>query len=203
MENDGGLPSVRWASLAFVTGGLLMVVLWIIYTNVHGPTSFDQTQALFGRSTLFWGLLLSVLPSFLVALGLIILYPRMARNAANMARIGYFLTVVGLVVPAGVDLFVWGGLGPPLFVPVVGIGLILLALGSWHSQRLPQRCLYLLIFIGVFQVIAFALALIPLEVSDQMSGYRVYGVFAHFLPGIGWAMLGVSLRQAQTRAILE
>ena len=56
---------------------------------------------------------------------------------------------------------------------------------------------------GISQVIAFALALIPLEVSDQIGGYRLYGIFAHFFYGIGWVLLGISLRQAQTTAVLE
>jgi hypothetical protein len=203
LRNDHGFQSVRWASLAFVAGGLLMAVLWLIYTSVHGPTSFDQTRAVLGRSTLFWSLLLSVPPSLLVALGLIVLYPRLASRARRVPRIGYALTLIALVVPAGLDLFVWGGLGPPFFVPVVGIGLILLALGNWHNPQLQRQSLYLLMLIGVFQEIAFASAMIPLEVSDQIGGYRMYGLFAHFLTGIGWGALGVSLWQAQTLDVIE
>jgi hypothetical protein len=194
---------VRWASLAFVAGGLLMAVLWIIFTTVHGPTSFDQTRVVLGRSTLFWGSLLSIPPSLFLALGLILLYPRLARSAAGMTRIGYALAMLGLVVPAGLDLFVWGGLGPPFFIPVVGTGLILLALGSWRSQRLPRSSLYLLMSVGIFQIIAFALALIPLEVSDQIGGYRIYGLVAYLLTGLGWVAFGGSLWNAQSTASIE
>jgi hypothetical protein len=197
VKHDRGAQSVRWASLAFVTGGLLMAALWMIYTHVHGPTSVDQTRILLGRSTLFWSILLSVPPSLLVAAGLIILYPRLVSSAKPMARIGYALTMIGLVVPAGLDLFVWGALGPPFFVPLLGLGLILLAVGSWHNPRLQRLDLYLLMLIGVFQALAFALALMPQEISDQVGGYRIYGLFAHFLTGIGWAALGLSFWRAQ------
>jgi len=50
----------RWAGLAIITRGLLMAAHWIIYTVVHGPSSIDQTRALFGHPTLFWSLHLSV-----------------------------------------------------------------------------------------------------------------------------------------------
>ena len=193
MQNNRGIQSVHWASLAFVTAGILMAVLWVTYTTVHGPTSVDQTRVVFGRSTLFWGSLLSIPPSLLVALGLIILYPQLASSTRRMSRIGYTLTMIGLVIPAGLDLFVWGGIGPPFFVPVLGTGLILLALGSRQDQGLPRHSFYLLLFIGIAQVFAFVLALIPLEVSDQIGGYRIYGLVAHLLTGLGWIALGVNL----------
>jgi hypothetical protein len=241
VKHDRGVRSARWASLAFVTGGLLMAALWIIYTHVHGPTSFDQTRILLGRSTLFGSILLSVPPSLLVAAGLTILYPRLVSGAKLMARVGYALTMVGLVVPAGLDLFVWGALGPPFFVPILGLGLILLAIGSWHNPRLQRLNLDLLmllsvfqavafaspffvpilglglillaigswhnprlqrlnldlLLLSVFQAVAFALALIPREISDHAGGYRIYGLFAHFLTGISWAALGLSFWRTQ------
>jgi hypothetical protein len=179
--------SVRWASLAFIMGGLLMAVVWIIYTGVHGPTSYDETGVVLGRSSLFWSLLLSVPPNLLVALGLIFLYARFFSRAGRPARVGYVLTLMSLVVPAGADLFVWGGIGPPFFVPILGIGLILLAQGDQ-----PKQIRYLLILLGILLMVAFAWALVPLEVSDQVGGYRWFGLFAHLLPGLGWVMLGVS-----------
>jgi hypothetical protein len=75
--------------------------------------------------------------------------------------------------------------------------LILLAIGSWHNPQLQRRDLYLLMLLGVFQALASALALIPLETSDRVGGYRIYGLFAHFLTGIGWAALGFSFWRTQ------
>lgn len=192
MENDRANRFERWASLAFIAGGLLMMVLWVIYTTVHGPTSYDETRPVLGRTTLFWGMLLSAPPNLLVALGLVLLRPRLAQGASRMARTGYTLALIGLLVPAVIDLII-GAIGPPFFVPVLGAGLILLALGSRNNSRISRQSLNLLMLIGIFQVIAFALALIPLEVSDPFGGYRVYGIFAHFLTGIGWIVLGASL----------
>lgn len=203
MRNDRGFQAVRGASLAVTIGGLLMAVLWIVFTTVHGPTSFNREGVVLGRSMLFWGGMLGGPPNLLIALGLIILYPRFVSRASLRARVGYALTVLGLVVPACIDLFVWGGLGPPFFVPVVGIGAILLATGSWHNPRLQRQNLNLLMFIGVCQLLAFALALVPLGVADQFGGYRIFGLFAHFVTGIGWIVLGISLWKTRVPIVIK
>lgn len=155
-----------------------------------------------GRSMHFWGSMLGGPPNLLVSLGLIILSPRLASRSSRLTRTGYTLTLIGLLVPAAIDLYI-GALGAPLFVPVVGVGLILLALGSRHNPQLKRQSLYLLMLIGIFQVVAFALALLPLEVSDSIGGYRTYGIFAHFLSGAGWVAFGVSYWQSQATIVIE
>ena len=202
MNIDRGLQSTRWAALALVSGGVLMAALWIVFTNVHGPTSFNLDRAVLGRSMQFWGSLLGGPPNLLVALGLLMLYPRLAKNARRLIRVGYTLTLIGLIVPAIIDLLM-GALGAPFFIPVAALGLIMLALGSWPSPRLQRPSLYLLMSIGTLLAIAFAWALVPLEVSDSIGGYRLYGLLAHFLPGIGWALLGVSFWTTKAPAALE
>ena len=180
--------SGRWAGLAFMAGGVLMAGLWVIFTSVHGPTSFNEDGVILGRSTLFWGSLLGGPPNLLVALGLLLLYPRLARGAGRLARIGYGLAVFGLIASAALDLAI-GALGAPFFVPLVGLGLILLSAGN---RQLPARQRRVLLFIGVVLVVAFAWALLPQDLSDRISGYRLYGLLAHFVPGLAWAWLGVS-----------
>ena len=138
MGNDRANRFERWASLAFIAGGLLMMVLWIIYTTVHGPTSYDETRPVLGRTTLFWGMLLSASPNLLVALGLVLLHPHLAKGASRLARTGYTLALIGLLVPAVIDLII-GAIGPPFFVPVLGAGLILLALGSRYNPRINGK----------------------------------------------------------------
>jgi hypothetical protein len=202
MRNDRETRAVRWASLAFIASGLLMAALWLIYTNVHGPTSYDETQPVLGRSTLFWGMLLSALPNLLAVLGLVLLYPLLAQGAGRMAKAGYALSLTGLLVPAVIDLII-RALGPPFFVPVLGAGMILLAVGSRDNTHLLPQSIKLILIIGIFQLIAFALALIPNDVSDQFLGYRIYGTFAHFLSGLGWAVLGWTLRKKKAAALVE
>jgi hypothetical protein len=81
--------------------------------------------------------------------------------------------------------------------------MILLALGSRSNTRLLAQSIKLILLIGIFQSIAFALALIPNEVSDQFLGYRIYGIFAHFLSGLGWAALGWTLRMKKSASPVE
>lgn len=181
----------RWASRALVLGGLLMAGLWLVYTRVHGPTSYDETNALAGRSTLFWGMLLGGPPPLLVALGLGLERGRLTAGLGRRARIGHALTVFGLAVAASIDLII-GALGPPFFGPVVGLGLLLLAAGRLSGAAPPRTATNLLLALGLLQWAAFAAALIPNAVADEWGGYRVYGVLAHLLPGLLWAALGVT-----------
>ena len=171
-----------------------MAASWIAFTYTHGPTSYNLNRTVFGRNLFFWGAMLGGPPNLLVALGLMLLYPILAKDASRLAKTGYTLILIGLIIPALTDLFIWGALGPPFLIPVVGLGLILLALGSRGNPQLSHQHLYLLILIGSTQVIGFALALIPQEISDPFGGYRVSGRFAYFLTGLGWAALGVSIQ---------
>lgn len=190
-NNRDRLPQ-RLMSLAFIAGGLLMAGLWLVFATVHGPTSYDETRMVLGRSTLFWGRLLGGPPNLLLALGLAMLYPPLAGSPNRLARVGYALAVGVLIVSAGIDLYVWQALGPPFFIPVVGLGLILLAFGTWPDPHWQRLSLHLLMFTGMVLVISFPVALIPLDVSDSFGGYRVFGVLAYLVPGLGWAALGVN-----------
>jgi hypothetical protein len=67
-------------------------------------TSYEETQPVLGRSTLFWGMLLSAPPNLLVALGLAFSYPLLARGSRRMAKAGYILSLAGLLIPAVIDL---------------------------------------------------------------------------------------------------
>ncbi len=195
--------SLRWTWVCFIAGGVLMILLWIIYTTVHGPTSFDRTGVVLGRSTLFWGGLLGSFPNLLLALGLILLYPTLVKSAGFLALIGYILTLIGLIIPAVIDIFA-GGLGPPIFVPLVGIGLILTVVGNRGNPTIPRGSHSLLMVLGLLQITAIASAFVPQEVSDDFGGYRLYGILAHFAFGLGWILLGVwMLRRGEASGVKQ
>lgn len=161
-----------------------MAGIWLVYTQVHGPTSYDETNAVAGRSTLFWGMLLGGPPPLLIALGLWLRRGALTSGGGRRARVGLALAVFGLAVAAIIDLII-AALGPPFFVPVVGLGLVLLAVGRPGTR--------LLLALGLLYAAAFGLALVPLEISDPLAGYRLYGVLAHLLPGLLWAALGAAV----------
>ena len=71
----------RWAGLAMLAGGVLMAGLWLVFTNVHGPTSNNEDRIIFGGGMFFWGSLLGWLPNLLIAMGLVLLWPRLAPPA--------------------------------------------------------------------------------------------------------------------------
>ncbi|TAK11741.1 MAG: hypothetical protein EPO32_10760 [Anaerolineae bacterium] len=198
MASRNPLQIKRLGSLALLLGGLWMAVVWLIYINAHGPTSYDELNTQFGRSTLFWGMMLGGPPNLLLALGLILLKPQLIRPGKGRARAGYFLTLFGLVVPAVIDLAI-RAIGPPFFLPILAIGLILLARGGAGNllQGLDAR---LLLINGLCLLASMTLWLIPLDLFDQIEGYRIYGVLAHFIPGLVWAWLGLRFLQEKAAA---
>jgi hypothetical protein len=183
--------SGKWTSLAFIVAGFLMIVFWSIYTHVHGPTSFDRTRSVLGRSTLFWGSLLGGIPNIVLVVGLLGLAASLIRRSSLISIIGFVVTIIGLLTPAVVDLY-FGGLGPPLFVPVAGIGLILIALSNRGNPHLRKSAIFLLMIMGLLQILAFGWVFVPQEMSNKIGGYRLFGVMVYILVGFGWILFGAS-----------
>jgi hypothetical protein len=182
----------RWPSLVLIAGGSLMVGLWLIFTNVHGPTSYNLDRPFLDRGMHFWGMLLGGPPNLLVAAALLGLAPRLTEGASRRSRVGLGLAVFGLAAGGALDLIA-GALNAPLLIPLIGVGLLLLALGRTASPALPRAALMALVAIGVLELVAFAWALAPLALSDQVAGYRWYGLLAHVGTGLGWVALGLAL----------
>ncbi|WP_019482957.1 hypothetical protein [Arthrobacter sp. TB 23] len=169
-----------------------MIILWLIFTTAHGATSYNKDRSVLGGSMLFWGMLLGSIPNLLIAAGLVFLSSSLELTAGRLTRVGYVLMLIGLVVPAVIDLAIQA-LGAPFFVPVVGIGLIVTAIGIRHNPRIGRLSRYLLLVIGLILLLAFMWALVPSEVTDPMGGYRIYGGLAHFGVGTGWVLFGISV----------
>lgn len=175
------------ASGAIVAGGLLMAALWLVFTPLHGPTSYNEGHLLWGRDMHFWGMLLGVVPNTLIAAGLIALRGRLA-TPSRLAAIGHGLTCVGLVVAAVLDLAVQA-MNAPFFLPVQAVGVLMLAAGlkSLPAHR-PLRIALMVLggLLGTGMIVAF----IPQGFSDSIGGYRIFGILAYFLPGLVWSLVG-------------
>lgn len=113
-----------------------------------------------------------------------------------MARVGYVLLLISLILPALIDLSLQA-LGAPFFLPFAAIGLALLAFGTRLHPRVSGSSRLLLLFIGVLLAIAFAWSLLPSPLTDPIGGYRIYGALAHLGAGIGWALFGISIWRAR------
>jgi hypothetical protein len=111
-----------------------------------------------------------------------------------MARIGFALTIIGLVIPALVDIATVS-LGPPLLLPLLATGLIML--GSAHREpgNLSQTNQRMLLFLGILLAVAILSFFIPTDALDQYNGYRIYGILVNFLFGVGWVVFGVSFKK--------
>jgi hypothetical protein len=197
MRPDDRLSAGRWGRLAISVGGLLMASLWLVYTSVHGPTSFDEVNSVLGRDTLFWGMLLGVVPNVSISAGLLMARPALTTATTAVGRVGYYLIIVGLLAPAATDAALQA-LGPPFLMPIVGIGLILLAIGSRGNPAMTSFSRATLQSVGVLLMIAFAWALASQDVSDSLGGYRIFGAMGYLGAGIGWAVFGVAASLGRT-----
>jgi hypothetical protein len=187
--------ATRTAGTLLIAGGLLSIVLWLVFTSIHGPTSFNEEGRLLGQGIESWGMLLGVVPNVLIAAGLWSIRARLLGGRGRVPRIGFALLLGGLLGSAALDLAL-GGLSAPLLLPFVAAGLIFLGLPlAGHEERTIGR---ILLGIGILIAIAFAWALVPRDVSDPIGGYRIYGFMAHLLTGLGWALLGVVVASRTT-----
>ena len=182
-----------WAAVALVVGGAWLVVVWPVFTSLHGPTSVDGGGELFGGGVLFWGSLMEGPSGVLIAVGLAGSYRLLTGDGGRRAEVGFALAMFGLLIPTTVNLAFQGQV-PPVLAPVFGAGLILIAAGnrsgSWLT-RFDRRLLLgqggILIYSGLW-----FLAVRP-DVLDRIDGYRIYGAVADVLFGVGWILLGASL----------
>ena len=98
-----------------------------------------------------------------------------------MARAGFVLAMIGVVIPAVVNLAILAVM-PPLLTPVFGVGLILIATANRTSSSLTRFGRLVLVGLGVVLLFAFLWTLLVRpDVLDQIDGYRIYGVVANVL----------------------
>ncbi len=176
-----------------------MAALFPLFTVLHGPTSYYEGGEWLGQGGLFWGAMMSAAPSLLIACGLWGARRQFAGGSSRAVRIGFALVLIALVVPAVVDLSI-RAIGTPLMMPVMAAGLLLVGLGRHHGTSCPTTALRALAVIGAFLGSAFIVALVPTDISDDLNGYRVFGVLAYFLVGIGWVVVGAILLGGPSRA---
>jgi hypothetical protein len=176
-----------------ILGGAVNIALWPIYTNVHGPGSVDMQGEVLGMGTLFWGSMMEGPSGLLIALGLAGSYRRLTGRAGRMARVGYVLAMIGVVIPALVNLAILAVI-PPLLAPIFGTGLILMAVADRRTSSLRRFSRLLLWALGIvlFWSVLWLAAVRP-DVLDRIYGYRIYGAVANVLFGLGWILFGASL----------
>ena len=182
-----------------IVGGSLYITVWPIYTSLHGPTSFDEQGELLGMGTEFWGSMMEGPSGLLIALGLAGSYPLLTGHAGRMARVGFLLAMIGAVIPALFDLAILAVV-PPLLAPVFGVGLILMAVANRASSSLTRFSRLVLAGLGGALLSSFLWALLVRpDLTDRIDGYRIYGVVANVLFGVGWILFGAGLIAARDR----
>jgi hypothetical protein len=169
-----------------------MIATWPIFTVLHGPTSVNAAGELLGLDSLAWGSVMEGPSLLLIAAGLAGAR-RLIAGEGRPAAVGWWLVIICLVVQSLANLAVlapW----PPLLAPVVAAGLLFMARGHRGGESAGARTRLLLYGLGATQTFAFLwfLAVRPATL-DQIDGYRIYGLIANVLYGLGWVLLGLSM----------
>ena len=191
-----------WAAVAMILGGAWLITVWPIFTTLHGPTSVDEGGELLGGGVLFWGSMMEGPSGALIALGMAGSYRLLTDAGGRKARVGFVLAMIGLVIPTVVNLAFQGQV-PPLLAPLFAAGLILIAAGNRAGSWLTSFERRLLLGQGIILIYSglWFLVVRP-DVLDRINGYRIYGVIADVLFGVGWILLGSGLL-ARLRSIKQ
>ncbi len=189
-----------WPGVVIVVGGAINVALWPIFTQLHGPTSYNRSDELLELDSLSWGALMEGPSGLLIALGLAGSYSLLTERTGRAGRWGFWLSAIALVVTAVATIGARAPV-PPLLAPVLGIGLVLLGAANRSARSLPTLLWSLLLALGAAQLFAFAwtVAVRP-DLIDRIDGYRVYGLVASVLYGLLWIAFGAALL-ASRRAV--
>ena len=108
--------------------------------------------------------------------------------------------MIGAVIPAVVDLAL-REIMPPLLAPLFGVGLILIAVANRANSALTRFSLLVLAGLGGALLSSFLWALLVRpDLTDRIDRYRIYGVIANALFGLGWVVFGASLTCTQRAA---
>jgi hypothetical protein len=179
-----------------------MAGLFPVYSILHGPTSFYEQGVWLGLEGQVWGGVMNGVPSLLIASGLLGGRSVVIGHGRRGVRVGYLLTLIALLLPGVLDLAL-RALTPPVLLPVQAVGLLLVGLGSRQGRGLSARAAGVMAGIGVLLMLAYLVALVPVDVSDRYDGYRVFGLMAYAVVGVAWTIFGISLMVSARRAPRE
>jgi hypothetical protein len=182
------------AATAIMAGGLVEAAAFIPFTIAHGPTSYNLGNEVLGWDMHRWGFIMGSIPQLLVGTGL---WPlrglvaggrRIAIAALSVMCVTMFLfaamTVIGQSMGPPFDLFV---LAPACVVAT-----------STTACRGAIRGL--LAGLATLYVVPIAFVWVPMETSDSIGGFRIFGLIAYAAVGSLWAALGaVLLRSGATQ----
>jgi hypothetical protein len=201
---------VRWSGLALAVGGVLAALFWILHPEASilltDPSSYQTEHILDFVALIF------VIP------GLMGLYARLVNRAGWLGFVGFFLTLLSLLVMMGisvVDLLIWPSIaqlqpdlilsaegefiqssGPfaatvALIVPftmIGSLGLVLLGIAIWRSGMLPRWAGPLLAIAGPLYLIGPGFV----PHGALLVNLLVYGPFATATIRLGLLLLNDS-----------
>ena len=174
---------LKWSGILCVPGGLL----WAL-----SPTGISISNLAFHTPDVFWKMFWAA--PLLILLGLVGLQLRQSERSGPWERLGFFVTVLGLVLVIAGDIgLYWLGIDDDYIVTapayntfrigllVLAVGSILFAVTSPRDGALPTWGLLPFVLGSMCGLISFS------------RDFGSFGAILWILFGVGWAWLGLSL----------
>jgi hypothetical protein len=174
---------LEWSGILCVPGGLL----WAL-----SPTGVTISNLAFHTPNVFWKVFWT--SPLLILLGLIGLQARQRERSGLLEKLGFFVTVLGLVLVIAGDIgLYWLGIDDDYIVTapayhafrigllVLAVGSILFAVTSPRDGALPTWGLLPFVLGSMCGLISFS------------RDFGSFGAVLWALFGVGWAWLGLSL----------
>lgn len=179
------MERMRLAAAAVMVGGLVAAIIFVPFTITHGPTSYNLDKELLRWDMHRWGLVIGSVYPLLVGIGL---WPfrrllagegRAAMRALTVICVTMYLFAVMTVLARA--------LGPPFEIFVLAPASIVTAITT--TRRGAVRLV--LAALAVVYTATVAIQFLPMETSDDLGAFRIYGLLAYVGAGILWALLGL------------
>ena len=184
---------LKWSGILCVPGGLL----WAL-----SPTGVYISNFAFHTPNVFWKMFWPA--PLLILLGLVGLQLRQSARSGLLERLGFFVTILGLVMVIAGDVgLYWLGVDDVFIVTapaynafrigllVVAVGSILFAVTSPRDGVLPTWGLLPFVVGSLCGLVSFS------------RDFGSFGAVLWILFGVGWAWLGLSLMVAGFSSFLR
>jgi hypothetical protein len=192
----------RWAGPLIVSGGILWILVWFLFMNTHGWTQDNEQRYLLSLTWYDWNKLIPVSLLFLAG-GISGFHSRQAQPTGRIGRVGFGLTVFGLVAAAvstaAAYWFIPFGAYDP--APLRNLG----ELSAFFSMAVATVGL---ILSGIHHLIARTLGrwsflpLVPAALAFTALPW-LHMTSLGCLFGIGWIPLGLALCFGSNRSLAD
>ena len=179
----------RAAPYHLVLGGLVAAVLFLPFTQAHGPTSVNLEREVLGWDMHRWGLVMGTIPEVLLSAG-VWLRRAVLAGGSRVARAALVTACAAMLLFAAMNL-AFRAIGPPFDLVVLAPAMVVAAATSrtGGAVRVVLAALAATYCLGLVLGVA-----VPADAALLgTGGFRLFGLTTYAGTGLLWAVLGLVL----------